>query len=255
MSWTNDNELITLSDTGAWLGTDIKPYGNVPRLWNATDGALIRDFGIIGLQANVAFIDERWLIVTSVEDTLRAYYVDDEEHNLIQLQNTQLVDVVVNTDTIYLATVIQSQPESRIQVWDLTDNEELFSVSGGEYTGSGQLLENATFLLLYQYTGAGEVWDIEAQSAFPDLNVDREDYRLIRADWSLATMCAAATTYPASNVETSALVYLLDVISGEQIALLRGHSEGYYVTRLAWNTSGQQFASSSSDGTIIIWQT
>ncbi|MFW5709697.1 MAG: WD40 repeat domain-containing protein [Chloroflexota bacterium] len=254
VSWTNDNELVTLSDTGAWLGTDIKPYGNVPRLWNVTDGTLIQDFGVIGLQADIAFMDDRWLIVTSTEDALRAYYIGNEEHNLIQLQNAQLVDMAVNTNTIYLATATQSQPGTQIQVWDLTDNNELLSVSDVEYTGGGRLLEAANFLLVYQYSGAGEIWDIEAQVAFPNLNVDRQDYRLIRADWSLATMCVAATTYPDSNIETSALIYLLDVASGQQITHFKGHSEGYYVSRLAWSTSGQQLASSSSDSTIIIWQ-
>lgn len=253
VSWVGNNEFITISDSGAWLGTGIQAYGNIPRLWNADDGTLEHEFGVLGVQADVALVDDRWLIATSDNEELRAYYEDNPGDNLLRLENAQLLDLNVSAGVIQLATVIADGNSNTIQVSELNSGEELLRTSGSQYTKSGHFLANGQFLLINQYDNLGELWKLEDQERFPDLNIDRQDYLQVHVAWSPATMCAAATTYGENDPTLSAIIYLLDLSTGQQIITLEGHRQGGYVYRTAWNTNGQLLAS-SEDNTILIWQ-
>jgi WD40 repeat protein len=251
MFWIDDTSLITLSDTGAWLSTAIKPYGNVSRLWDVDEGSLVRDFGVIGIQSRVVRVDGRWVIVRVDSDALRAYYEDDASHDLLRVEDAQLIDV--NASTLQVAMASFEQEATTIQVWDLISGKALLSRTGEQYAGTGRFLADG-FLSLNQHDSAGEVWEIEEQRQFPRLDIDRKDYKAIRVAWSLTTMCAAVSLFPSDDPAISSSVELYDMETRQHLASLEGHQAGFYVSRIAWSTSGQFLASSSTDDTIIIWQ-
>ncbi|HML22851.1 MAG TPA: WD40 repeat domain-containing protein [Aggregatilinea sp.] len=144
-------------------------------------------------------------------------------------------------DSAKIATVSQSEFPGT-NVWDLATGE-LFQPHIGEAQSAAWSPDGT--LLAAAMIGDLQLWDVETQQKVGSIEIP--GYAIDLA-WSHdGTKIASADTY----TPTSSRVRLWNVATGELLQEFEGHTD--VINSASWNPAEDRLASSSSDGTVRVW--
>ena len=144
--------------------------------------------------------------------------------------------------------------DGRFRVWDLASRTSLLAqeklwdwIYAVSFNAAGTALAYGVDL----DPRMASIWEVPAGRDVATLSFEYESGGHVAAfspDGSILLSVGLAGTSPWANVD---VVEVRDVATGTLIAALEGHGEGVWT--LAFSSDGSTFASSSNDGTILVW--
>ncbi len=226
---------------------------NAVRLWDATTGQELGVVpGVIGAVFMVAFSPDGKLLAGALKDgTVRLWEATTlAEHAVLRGHKDDVGGVAFSPDGRLLASC---SVDRTIRLWDIATKVEVTTLHG--HTGfvvDVAFSPNGRHLASAGWDGTLRMWDVDAAEtlqAFRFTPAWESSYESLAfsPDGTRVAVMAGAWENPEYNVGE-----IWDVVTGERLAVLRGHED--WGNTIVFNQDGTRLASAATDRTIRIWQ-
>ncbi|HMO57806.1 MAG TPA: hypothetical protein PKC19_10635, partial [Roseiflexaceae bacterium] len=151
-------------------------------------------------------------------------------------------------------TLASGSTDLSIRVWDATTGAALQTLTGhGNLPGGIAFSPDGTQLVSASRDGTVRLWDVAAGS-----EVDGFNFQTAMSEDGMTRYWATGVAFsPDGRIlavgSVDGNIYLLDAATGNQIRLLRGHTNWIVIRGLAFSPDGQLLYSASLDSSIRMW--